>query len=219
MIITAASDLHGKWPRDLPPGDVLILAGDILADIWPAPKITDAQWQLEKEIPRLEAWVKDLPYRLKIFVPGNHEFVFEEMPLLAREALPSMTVLIDDGIEFEGLRFWGTPWVPYLTGWAFYADTEKLTHRFSKIPRYDLDVLVSHGPPQNILDHAYSEHAGSKELLHYVKRSKPQVHIFGHIHESHGRLEDDGILFVNVACAWREHSPEQIEIFPKKKEK
>jgi len=217
MIIVGASDLHGGWPRDMPSGDVLVLAGDCLNE---DPKLGirkpfQAQYQLNEDLPKFNAWVESLPYRLKIYVPGNHDWAFEEMPLLSREALSSMKVLVDDGVEFEGIRFWGTPWVPHLQGWAFYAREEKLIAMFSKIPRMQPDVLITHAPPLGILDASQSDHFGSKELLHYIDRAKPKVHIFGHVHESHGRLQRGETLHVNVATAWKEHSPEQVEVFPK----
>jgi Icc-related predicted phosphoesterase len=52
-----------------------------------------------------------------------------------------------------------------------------------KIPK--CDVLISHGPPENILDtNLDGEHLGCDELMEIVTKIKPKYHIFGHIHPS-----------------------------------
>jgi Icc-related predicted phosphoesterase len=57
---------------------------------------------------------------------------------------------------------------------------------WSAIPE-DTDVLVTHGPPFGILDQNYNkEHVGCESLTEHVLRIKPQLHIFGHIHEDYG---------------------------------
>jgi Icc-related predicted phosphoesterase len=66
-------------------------------------------------------------------------------------------------------------------------------------------VLVTHRPPHGVLDlvprdlaGAY-ENTGCKELLRAVKRIKPKLHVFGHIHEGYGVNRGDEITFLN-AC-------------------
>jgi Icc-related predicted phosphoesterase len=76
----------------------------------------------------------------------------------------------------------------------------------------DTDILITHGPPYDMLDEClYSSkankgnHAGCEELLKAICRIKPKLHVFGHIHESHGvkTIQWDGTdkktTFVN-AC-------------------
>ena len=54
----------------------------------------------------------------------------------------------------------------------------------------DTDVLITHGPPFGILDRCYDDQrVGCEELLKAVKRVKPKLHVFGHIHENYGLLE------------------------------
>jgi Icc-related predicted phosphoesterase len=63
-----------------------------------------------------------------------------------------------------------------------------------------IDILITHGPPFGILDETHKEnHAGSKGLWESVKKIKPRLHIFGHIHEGHGIRHQDGTIFMNVA--------------------
>ena len=71
----------------------------------------------------------------------------------------------------------------------------------------NVDILITHGPALNILDFAdYSSHSGSDRLLAAIKRAKPKVHLFGHIHEAFGvsQTEELGLLSVNSAQVdWR----------------
>lgn len=60
--------------------------------------------------------------------------------------------------------------------------------------------MVTHGPPFGILDQAEDGvHAGCPTLLKYVQEIKPKVHIYGHLHNSHGQKELDGTRYFNVS--------------------
>ena len=64
-----------------------------------------------------------------------------------------------------------------------------------------VDVLVTHGPPNKILDEAAEgEYAGDLMLRHAIfDRIKPRVHIFGHMHENYGQALIRGTHFYNAA--------------------
>ena len=64
----------------------------------------------------------------------------------------------------------------------FCGGSERL---YARIP-WDIDVLVSHGPPFGILDTAPISglHEGCRELSDAVVRVSPKLHVFGHIHVS-----------------------------------
>lgn len=49
-----------------------------------------------------------------------------------------------------------------------------------------VDVMVTHGPPNGFMDECKTGHAGCKNILRALKRAKPQMHCFGHIHEGYG---------------------------------
>ena len=50
-----------------------------------------------------------------------------------------------------------------------------------------VDVVMTHGPPAGHLDVAKNaRHVGCKHLLRALQRARPQLHCFGHIHESWG---------------------------------
>ena len=69
---------------------------------------------------------------------------------------------------------------------------------YTAIPE-DTDVLVTHTPPYGILDRDGSILYGSKELLCRVRVIHPRLHLFGHIHKSHGTTSDGVTVFSNAA--------------------
>lgn len=42
-------------------------------------------------------------------------------------------------------------------------------------------------------------HIGDEELLKAIYRIKPKLYIGGHIHEGHGRIAKNNIIFINAA--------------------
>ena len=70
------------------------------------------------------------------------------------------------------------------------------------------DVLVTHGPPQGIMDHNLrDERFGCVDLLrHVTRRVKPKIHIFGHAHAGYGSL-DMHTRFYNVAVCNESYDP------------
>ena len=101
-------------------------------------------------------------------------------------------------MEFDGLKFWGAPWVPMLDGHAFFADDDDLKSAWSRIP-YDVDVLITHTPPEGILDRSGAEESlGCPFLADALQRVKPRLHCFGHVHAAAGREDRDGTIFVNA---------------------
>jgi Icc-related predicted phosphoesterase len=145
-------------------------------------------------------WLGELPHRHKIVVPGNHEFFLESNPE-RRSLLDNANVLIDEGIEIEGLNIYGSPMNP-LHDSAFGMSSPKERQRhWSKVPD-DTHVLVTHGPPFGILDIPpdQEERMGDPELRKRV-RALPslRLHAFGHVHGAYGAVEQGGVTFANVA--------------------
>lgn len=63
-------------------------------------------------------------------------------------------------------------------------------------------VLVVHCPPLGTLDlTSVNRHAGSVAIAKLVKEFQPRVVLSGHIHESRGIEEKDGILYMNPGPA------------------
>jgi hypothetical protein len=114
--------------------------------------------------------------------------------------LDNATVLINEGIEIDGLRIWGSPVTP-LYGGAFGLSSAADRRRvYARIPE-DTDVLITHGPPFGILDSGTDPglHSGCRELFDAVMRVGPKLHVFGHVHGAHGIFRTDHTTFVNAA--------------------
>ncbi|KAL8785596.1 MAG: hypothetical protein Q9213_003250, partial [Squamulea squamosa] len=50
----------------------------------------------------------------------------------------------------------------------------------------DVDIVMTHGPPRGILDQSAGGNVGCNNLMQAIRRVKPMVHCFGHIHEGSG---------------------------------
>ena len=189
LTLVLLSDTHGKHDTlVVPAGDILVHAGDL----------TDAG-SLE-ELEDINAFFARLPHRHKLVIAGNHDFCFEREPEEARATLTAATYLEDEAVTVEGIRFYGSPWQPWFFDWAFNLPRgEALKEKWALIPP-KTDVLITHGPPRGIGDLTIGgEHAGCEELLRRVRRLKPKLHVFGHIHEGAGLYRDGGTTFVNAS--------------------
>lgn len=175
--IVAISDIHNRFPAlKLPKGDVLVCAGDLTG-----------RGEMN-EINLFCRWLDDQDFDHKIVVAGNHDWGFVHHPELAKDAVKKAgaTYLENSEVVIDGIKFWGSPWTPWFYDWAFNGRTEQLKRIWDSIPD-DTDVLITHGPPYGILDvNMEKERCGCPLLLEAVKRVKPQLHLFGHIHEGWG---------------------------------
>lgn len=202
MRLVCMSDTHGRHERlSVPEGDVLIHAGDLTG----RGKAHEVEAAVE--------WLLDHPHPHKVLIAGNHDWLFQREPALARTLVQSLHYLEDSGCEIEGVKFWGSPWQPWFYNWAFNLRTpEELQAKWDLIPA-DTQVLVTHSPPFGILDQVDEHLVGCERLLETVLRIRPRVHVFGHIHECHGRFHKDGVLFVNASIcdvAYRARQPIEI---------
>jgi len=190
------SDTHGKHKTlekrfALPKADTIVHAGDV--------SNVGRDWQIKEFL----NWFGGLDqYKNKIMIAGNHDFLFENNPTLAKEMIPdNIHYLEDSGVEIDGINFWGSPVTPPFFDWAFMRSEDKIKKHWEYVPE-NTDVLITHGPPYTILDTVYRDYiqVGSKSLLAEVmNRIKPQIHVFGHIHETYGVEEHDGIKYINAS--------------------
>jgi predicted phosphodiesterase len=195
MKIVAMSDMHGELP-DIPPCHLLLLAGD-LTPVTDHSSFFQACW-LDREF---RAWLERQPARKVIGIAGNHDFIFERDPDLVPGGLP-WTYLQDSGMEWEGLKIWGTPWQPWFFDWAFNGGPEDLKRKWSLIPE-GTDILVVHGPPYGYGD-GVPERSGSvrrcgcPHLLERIHEVQPRLVVYGHIHEGRGQWQLGSTLLANV---------------------
>jgi Icc-related predicted phosphoesterase len=66
-----------------------------------------------------------------------------------------------------------------------------------------LDILITHGPPLEVLDCAPGQnfHGGCPQLRDAVVRKHPRLHVFGHVHGGYGTLPTLNTMFANAALA------------------
>lgn len=206
MRIVCVSDIHAR-PVITPEVDLLIVSGDL------------TYYSSDKELEWFEQWLKQQPSRYKIFISGNHDKKFQTHPWGSRQYVDRVCAdgtihyLEGTGVTIEGVTFWGSPWTPQWGGTAFgfKSRTAARTH-WAKIPE-GVNVLITHGPPLGILDQLHNgKNAGDPDLLDAVKRIKPKLHVFGHIHSAYGQVEIDGTTFVNACVCTEDYKPDNQPI-------
>lgn len=212
MKFQLTSDTHGFYP-DIPKGDVFIHAGD-----FSSARGSMAQLKMFTE------WVEAAPCRHKIVIAGNHDFELDKHKWLAKKilAMHDIIYLEDSGAYIGGvnsshrLYVYGSPWHPKIWG-KFELERTDLPAVWDLIPEYT-DILVTHGPPLNILDRTDgNDNEGDSALQDAVKRVQPKLHVFGHIHEGCGVLpwrEDYPTISINASFCDTDYHPrnEIIEI-------
>lgn len=193
MKLVIVSDTHCQMSKvKLPDGDLLIHCGDV-SNRGSILEITEFNYDLQ--------FVKNRYKHGILMIPGNHDWLFEHSPALAKEIMTNATVLLHEAIEIEGIKFFGSPHTPRFFDWAFNVDRgEPIAQLWKDIPD-DTRVLITHGPPYDRLDVIRNEKVGCEELRKTIdERLKAlKLHCFGHIHFSHGQMEVDGIKYVNAA--------------------
>merc|ERR1712137_759033 len=114
--------------------------------------------------------------------------------------LPAALYLEDSEALVAGLRIYGSPYTPKFCGAWQLATEAAAEQKWTAVPS-GLDILITHGPPQGVLDDVGRGcHVGCAALRRCVRDAKPRFHLFGHIHEEGGqRVEEDGTVFLNAA--------------------
>lgn len=179
MKICGISDIHGNLLDNVPECDVLCIAGDVIT--LNAQRNFDASehWWKNRFVP----WVMKLPCKKVLVVPGNHDMYLENLYLNDRweEFCDYMAVvtqgklhfLIDQSFEYEGISFYGTPWIEPIdfqkNKWAFENYNPNPDNPYSKIP--ECDVLITHDNPIE------------NELLNIESWNQCRYHFYGHWHD------------------------------------
>ena len=233
--IAGISDIHGMMfdrdeetgdfstEIDYPEADVLCIAGDVLRNYSPM-RQEDAVLQLG-ELHFLNKFLGTLKekgtYKEIIFVAGNHDFAFQLQSQAARQILTNAIYLEDSGVAIDGVKFYGSPWQPWFYDWAFNfpqgfkAGREAAETCWGKIPD-DTNVLITHGPPYEILDlTAGLQRVGCPYLHRRVMElceKELKLHIFGHIHYDYGIKTIGGFgpkakIFMNAAACDESYDP------------
>lgn len=193
----------------LPPGDILVHAGDFTFR------------GKEEEVRAFGKWFRAQPHQHKCVISGNHDLSFESQKheqalnwLYNDSQDNSFHYLQDTAITVEigdrKIKVYGSPWQPEFCAWAFNVQRgPKLAAIWSNIPE-DTDILITHGPPQGILDLCdHGGRVGCDDLLHRIRElPNLKLHVFGHIHESYGSEKlKDSLTFVNASSCNLRYNP------------
>lgn len=211
MRITVISDTHtrhGLIPmEDLPGGDILIHAGDIMNS-----------GHNKHDILNFCTWFQSLnQYEDKVFIAGNHDRMFENHPVETNMIINNYNDLVylqDDTytLYFDGpngefpednIRIYGSPWQPWFYDWAFNLPKNGpgLMSKWQAIPD-NTDILITHGPAFGTLDTVVgriNDHLGCELLAERIEQIKPKIHICGHIHSGYGYIFKNGTHFFNAS--------------------
>jgi len=210
--ITLISDTHNQHTNlddYLKGGDMIIHSGDVSSS------------GKEREIRKFLGWFESLDYTHKIFIAGNHDFYFQYHNSAIVDEYEGITYLQDSGISIptpfgKELKIWGSPWQPTFNNWAFNLPrlSDELKSKWDSIPT-DTDILITHGPPYQILDYVIPQsiNVGCERLAAKVYELKPIIHLFGHIHESFGHKFLGGTHFFNASMVTNSYIQNRVPIY------
>jgi calcineurin-like phosphoesterase family protein len=195
--IVCISDTHNQTPH-LPPGDILIHAGDL------------CQQGTPEEMRKIIKWLEAASFRLKIVIAGNHDECLD--PTSSRndsdaarkecvaliEMLQSsstiqyfqhetkiLTLKNHDDTEVR-LKVFGSPFTPGRRSRAFGYPPETAPKVWDAIS-LDADIVVTHTPAKYHLDESRAVGSvGCPQLREALWRVRPKLFVCGHIHEGRG---------------------------------
>jgi len=127
------------------------------------------------------------------------------------------------------LQVYASPYQPEFCDWAFpyfrnqdrynpahLATPQAVPIAENPVPDFPTtDVMMTHGPPMGIRDETRrGEHVGCEHLLRALRRCRPRLHCFGHIHEGWGAERVRWNQSNHIGEKWEEHveSAEWIKV-------
>lgn len=216
--IVCISDTHNKRPK-VPIADILIHAGDLTE--------TGSFDEVQAEL----AWLASLPHKHKILIAGNHDVLLDDAFLNKYPErrygqsktrhdldwgdvmyLQDSSITLDIGTPPDGaasgltsrkITIFGSPWTPQYGASAFQYRPSDYNHWediFSSIKTAP-DIIVTHGPPRLHLDQRDFHRAGCPYLAQEIRRLRPLLHVFGHIHAAYGQ---EKVVLDNVQSGYEE---------------
>lgn len=201
MKICGISDIHGDLSVKIQPCDVLCICGDIVPLEVQVNSKKSKRWLKELFIP----WCSKQPCKKVLIVGGNHDFFLWHHPLQMKEMVKEeekIEYLLNEGYEFEGVKFFGTPLCKEFGYWAFmypYDEQDRILDKALEEWGKNIDVLLTHDSPYGVSDiildkscpWATDEHIGNKSLEAFIIKTAPKLHLHGHLHSTN---HDEEIL-------------------------
>ena len=204
--VVCISDTHNNIPEDVPPGDILIHAGDMTVN----GSVAEIQRQID--------WLASLPHKEIVVISGNHDTYLDPRtrPSLSEEQrrgsldwkrvhylqhrrlsltidiepknTDSTTPLLAEERDQRRIRIYGAPQIPACGPMNVHAfQYPRGRDAWSETVPEDTDILITHTPPKYHMDLPIPQGMGCEHLLAEVKRVKPTLHVFGHVHWGAGQ--------------------------------
>lgn len=180
------ADTHSREVT-VPPGDLLIHAGDLTR----SGQVAELQAAI--------AWLNSHPHKYKIAIGGNADLPLDIKLNPAADKIDWGDVIYRCGssvsLKFDmdhdttrTLVVYGNPYVPRCGADGEEAFQYELDEDYWRdaIPS-DADVVVTHTPPKHILDQWDGNPEGCPSLYREIQRISPKLHVFGHVHPGYGR--------------------------------
>ena len=204
ITVVCLSDTHGTQPP-LPPGDLLLHAGDL------------TEWGTFTEIQEQLTWLSQQPHKHKVIIAGNHDLLLDEVfrhqnPEKWKQALKAVSKGNEEEEELKTLKDLDWENIVYLQNTSatlVLHDGKRTLTIFGSphTPRHGLsafqhpahedvwtgavppgtDIILTHGPPRGHLDGV--KKSGCTFLAQEATRVPPRLVVFGHIHIGYG-IED-----------------------------
>jgi predicted phosphohydrolase len=181
--VVCISDSH-TYTVALPPGDLLVHAGDL------ANKGTVSEIQAQID------WLSCQSYQHIVFIAGNHDSYFDPRSRVASDRSRTLDYKnvrylqhADAMLEFPNcggrkLKLYGAPQIPACGGDEMAFQYQREEDAWTGTVPENLDILITHTPPRWHLDNGG---VGCDFLRNEVRRVRPKVHIFGHVHAGRGQ--------------------------------
>eukprot|EP00727_Mastigamoeba_balamuthi_P013203 m51a1_g8505 hypothetical protein (239) ;mRNA; r:66045-67017 len=183
--VVALSDTHGAHARcsPLPPGDVLLHAGDFTHIRLP---------RTDRQLDDFRQWLLAQPFGERLVIMGNHEHLLRSSEGTWR-GHATLEVLAQ---RLAPVRVAGHELVDICHVTVFASSFDFNIGKPAGMQR--ADVLLTHMPPLGVLDGERAKHSGVSWL--YDASKLFPVHVFGHFHRAGAARErEGGTLYINAA--------------------
>lgn len=183
VIISDTHGQHRKLSGKVPPGDILVHAGDF------------TRFGREEDAVDFNAWLGELPHRHKIIVEGNHEYNAPWKGKIA-SLLSNATFLRNEATICDGVRIHGK---------GFFWNM-RTPNPYDELIHKETDVLIAHNPVRGYVDGGH----GCESSLATLAMLHPRLYICGHVHTAKGEVQGKGACattrFVNGASVLGDHN-------------
>jgi len=189
MLIVAASDLHGSsvalskvsgTARDIG-ADVILLAGDITVHhIYNEFILLLHKAAAHAKCPVIFTLGNHDTLQPEKYFPESIEYINGTKPLTRK----SVVCLVEQSIEYKGVKFWGSPYTNTFGKWYWMRNPAEMKF---EIPE-DTDVAICHSPPFGYGDSVRDATRVGSEALTLAIQNTPNLElvVFGHVHENGG---------------------------------